>query len=78
MLKIDKSFVDDVVNSAEDMAIVGTILSLAEGLNLLVVAEGVENDAQLGFLRQEGCNLVQGYLTGRPVHSDAFKEKYMA
>lgn len=78
VLKIDKSFVDDVVNSAEDMAIVGTILSLAEGLNLLVVAEGVENDAQLGFLRQEGCNLVQGYLTGRPVHSDAFKEKYMA
>ncbi|QOJ22669.1 MAG: GGDEF domain-containing protein [Gammaproteobacteria bacterium] len=78
VLKIDKSFVDDVVNSAEDMAIVGTILSLAEGLNLLVVAEGVENDAQLGFLRQEGCNLVQGYLTGRPVHSEAFKEKYMA
>jgi diguanylate cyclase (GGDEF)-like protein len=78
VLKIDKSFVDDVVNSAEDMAIVGTILSLAEGLNLLVVAEGVENDAQLGFLRQEGCNLVQGYLTGRPVHSDVFKEKYMA
>lgn len=78
VLKIDKSFVDDVVNSPEDMAIVGTILSLAEGLNLLVVAEGVENDAQLGFLKQEGCNLVQGYLTGRPVHSEAFKEKYMA
>ena len=78
VLKIDKSFVDDVVNSAEDMAIVGTILSLAEGLNLLVVAEGVENAAQLGFLKQEGCNLVQGYLTGRPVHSEAFKEKYMA
>jgi len=78
VLKIDKSFVDDVVNSAEDMAIVGTILSLAEGLNLLVVAEGVENDAQLGFLKQEGCNLVQGYLTGRPVHSEVFKEKYMA
>lgn len=78
VLKIDKSFVDDVINSAEDMAIVGTILSLAEGLNLLVVAEGVENDAQLGFLKQEGCNLVQGYLTGRPVHSEDFKEKYLA
>lgn len=78
VLKIDKSFVDDVVNSAEDMAIVGTILSLAEGLNLLVVAEGVENDAQLGFLRQEGCNLVQGYLTGRPVNSEMFREQHMA
>lgn len=78
VLKIDKSFVDDVVSSTEDMAIVGTILSLAEGLNLLVVAEGVENDAQLGFLKQEGCNLVQGYLTGRPVHSEVFKEKYVA
>ncbi len=78
VLKIDKSFVDDVINSAEDMAIVGTILSLAEGLKLLVVAEGVENDAQLGFLRQEGCNLVQGYLTGRPVNSEMFREQYMA
>jgi len=78
VLKIDKSFVDDVINSAEDMAIVGTILSLAEGLKLLVVAEGVENDAQLGFLRQEGCNLVQGYLTGRPVNSDMFREQHMA
>lgn len=78
VLKIDKSFVDDVVNSAEDMAIVGAILRLAEGLNLLVVAEGVENDAQLGFLKQRGCNLIQGYLTGRPVNSIDFKEKHMA
>ncbi|SOD19235.1 putative bifunctional diguanylate cyclase/phosphodiesterase [Nitrosomonas ureae] len=78
VLKIDKSFVDDVINCAKDMAIIGTILSLAEGLNLMVVAEGVENDAQLGFLKQEGCNLVQGYLTGRPVHSEDFKDKYLA
>jgi len=78
VLKIDKSFVDDVINCAEDMAIIGTILSLAEGLNLMVVAEGVESDAQLGFLKQEGCNLVQGYLTGRPVHSEDFKDKYLA
>lgn len=78
VLKIDKSFVDDLVNSVEDMAIVGTILSLAEGLNLQVVAEGVENDAQLGFLRQEGCNLVQGYLTGRPVNSELFRTNHIA
>lgn len=76
VLKIDKSFVDDVVDSAEDVAIVSAIISLAEGLNLLVVAEGVETDAQLGFLKQKGCNLIQGYLTGRPVNSEDFKEKH--
>lgn len=78
VLKIDKTFVDDVVNSLEDMAIIGAILSLAEGLNLQVVAEGVENDEQLGFLKQEGCDLIQGYLTGRPINAEAFKEKHIA
>lgn len=78
VLKIDKTFVDDVVNSLEDMAIIGAILSLADGLNLQVVAEGVENDAQLGFLREEGCDLIQGYLTGRPINAEAFKEQHIA
>lgn len=77
VLKIDKTFVDDVVNSLEDMAIIGAILSLADGLNLQVVAEGVENDAQLGFLREEGCDLIQGYLTGRPINAESFKEQHI-
>lgn len=77
VLKIDKSFVDDVPKSAEDVAIIAAILSLAEGLDLVVVAEGVEYPAQLEFLKKKGCDLIQGYLTGRPVSSEVFHEKYI-
>lgn len=78
VLKIDKSFVDDVATNTEDMAIVAAIMSLAEGLGLVVVAEGVEFPAQLDFLKKKGCDLIQGYLTGRPVSSEVFQEKYVA
>lgn len=77
VLKIDKSFVDDVPGSAEDVAIIAAILSLAEGLGLVVVAEGVEEPAQLDFLKEKGCDLIQGYLTGRPVNAEVFQENYM-
>ena len=77
VLKIDKSFIDDVVKCAEDMAIVSAVLSLAGGLDLVVVAEGVEHAEQLEFLKSKGCNLVQGYLTGRPMNVDAFHEKFI-
>lgn len=78
VLKIDKSFVDDVPQSSEDVAIIAAILSLAEGLDLVVVAEGVEHQAQLEFLQKKGCDLIQGYLTGRPVSSEIFHSKYIA
>jgi EAL domain-containing protein (putative c-di-GMP-specific phosphodiesterase class I) len=74
-LKIDKSFVDDVPKCAEDVAIVSAVLSLAAGLGLTVVAEGVEIQEQLDFLKSKGCDLVQGYLTGRPMNVTAFQEK---
>jgi diguanylate cyclase (GGDEF)-like protein len=77
VLKIDKSFVDNVANNSEDAAIVTAILGLAKGLGLDVVAEGVENDSQLNFLKEKGCDLIQGYLTGRPVSSENFQEKYI-
>lgn len=77
VLKIDKSFIDDVVKCTEDMAIVSAVLSLANGLSLVVVAEGVEHEEQLEFLKSKGCNLVQGYLTGRPMSVDAFREKFI-
>ena len=77
VLKIDKSFIDDVVKCAEDMAIVSAVLSLAGGLGLVVVAEGVEHDEQLEFIKSKGCNLVQGYLTGKPMNVDAFHEKFI-
>lgn len=75
VLKIDKSFVDDIPKCAEDVAIVSAILSLAAGLGLTVVAEGVEVQEQLEFLKAKGCHLVQGYLTGRPMNITLFQEK---
>ena len=65
-LKIDRSFVCDLPGSSRDEAIVRSILALAHGLDLEVVAEGVETEEQLEFLRALECDLVQGYFTGRP------------
>ncbi len=65
-LKIDRTFVQDAPTDPNDAALVDAILAMAGHLNLQVVAEGVETEAQARFLRQRGCTLFQGYLTGRP------------
>jgi diguanylate cyclase (GGDEF)-like protein/PAS domain S-box-containing protein len=65
-IKIDRVFVGDLENNHHAMAIVRAIVTLGHSLNIPVLAEGVENDSQLSFLAQEGCDEVQGYLTGRP------------
>lgn len=70
-LKIDRSFVTNLETSAEDVAIVRTIIRLARTLNLKVVAEGVETHGQLEKLRSLGCTHVQGYLLGKPVRASA-------
>ena len=66
-MKIDKSFVDDVLTDSNNASIVRTILSLAATLDLSVVAEGVETRAQRDFLADCGCRGFQGYLFSRPV-----------
>jgi PAS domain S-box-containing protein len=71
-LKIDRSFVKDLPRDAEDAAIAKAIIAMAQSLKLSVVAEGVETDQQLAFLRQHGCDLVQGFLFSRPVPGEEF------
>ncbi|WP_083685490.1 EAL domain-containing protein [Massilia putida] len=70
-IKIDRAFVRDLESSSEDQAIVAAIMALAGSLGMAVVAEGVENDAQLALLRRHGCQYAQGYLFARPADADA-------
>jgi diguanylate cyclase (GGDEF)-like protein/PAS domain S-box-containing protein len=71
-LKIDRSFVRDLVTDPDDEAIVTAIIALAHSLKLKVVAEGVESEAQLAMLKARRCDEYQGYLTSRPVDGDEF------
>ncbi|WP_297529474.1 sensor domain-containing protein [Thiohalobacter sp.] len=66
-LKIDRSFVRDIVSDPNDAAIVDTIIAMARHLDLGVIAEGVESDPQREFLRDKGCECFQGYYYSRPV-----------
>ncbi|WP_050467587.1 bifunctional diguanylate cyclase/phosphodiesterase [Herbaspirillum chlorophenolicum] len=73
-LKIDQSFVRDVLIDPNDASIAKTIVNLAQSLGLGVIAEGVETDAQRSFLADAGCHAYQGYFFCRPVAVDAFEK----
>jgi len=66
-LKIDQSFVRDILTDDDDAAIIAAVVAMARRLGVQVVAEGVENAGQLAFLREQGCHTVQGFYIGRPV-----------
>ncbi|HRZ05933.1 MAG TPA: EAL domain-containing protein, partial [Candidatus Competibacteraceae bacterium] len=72
VLKIDKSFVDDLPQQRDAMEIAATIIAMGHTLGLDVLAEGVETSEQLTFLQLKGCDQYQGYLTSPPVPAEAF------
>jgi EAL domain-containing protein (putative c-di-GMP-specific phosphodiesterase class I) len=73
-LKIDQSFVRDLLTNENNVKITRAIIAMAHSLNLSVLAEGVETEGQLARLREEGCDEVQGYLFSRPVCAEDFEK----
>ena len=77
-LKIDQSFIRDIATNPDDATIVDTIIQMGRNLNMDVVAEGVEEEAQLVFLQEHGCTYAQGLLFGDPMSSDNYLELLLA
>ena len=74
LLKLDQTFVREVMTDARDAAIVGAVIVMAHRLGLKVIAEGVETQEQLEYLRREGCDFIQGYLYSPPLPAAEFEE----
>lgn len=72
-LKIDRCFIQDLKCNTNDAAITNAIIAMGKSLNLDVIAEGVETEEQLNFLKNAQCNLIQGYFFGRPMTAEDFK-----
>jgi diguanylate cyclase (GGDEF)-like protein len=74
-LKIDKSFIKDVISSSEDSAaIVTALIAMSQRLNIVTLAEGVETIEQLEFLREQGCDQIQGFVFSKPVPPEQFEQ----
>ncbi|RZI41616.1 EAL domain-containing protein [Herbaspirillum sp. HC18] len=76
-LKIDRSFVQDVVTDPDDAAITCAIISMAKSLKQQVIAEGVETAEQFEFLRRQGCDVIQGYYFSGPLTADDFENRIL-
>src|SRR3546814_18258287 len=74
-IKIDKEFIDDLSRDPDDAAITSTVITMAHSLGLNVVAEGVETQAQLQFLRAPGCGEIQGFWLSRPLDAHGKDER---
>jgi diguanylate cyclase (GGDEF)-like protein len=77
-VKVDRSFVQRMNDESDDAAIVQSIVQLGRTLDLSIVAEGVENAAILGMLREMGCDVAQGYFIARPMRAEAFPQWFAA
>jgi EAL domain-containing protein (putative c-di-GMP-specific phosphodiesterase class I) len=75
-LKIDKSFVDDVLTDSDGAEIANAIIRLSHALNMRVVAEGVESVEQVAFLKKQGCDEIQGYVVAKPLPPDKVSELF--
>jgi EAL domain-containing protein (putative c-di-GMP-specific phosphodiesterase class I) len=76
-LKIDRSFVSAMTNSDDQAAIIDSVLALGQSLNMTVIAEGIETTEQRDMLEAKGCAQGQGYLLGRPVSSQQFRDTFL-
>jgi len=76
VIKIDRSFVSSVTTSHEDRAIVRTMIDLGKSMSIEVVAEGIENEAQLSFVKNSGCDVGQGYLFGKAMSAAGIEARY--
>ncbi len=70
VLKIDRSFINDIIEDADDRELIHAVVAMAHGLKLKVVAEGIETEEQLAYLKKLGCDYGQGYLFSKPVSAD--------
>ncbi len=77
VLKMDRTFIQNIENDEKDVHLVALILGIAKNLNIPVIAEGVETEQQLKLLKDLGCVLAQGYFFSRPLHPTEFEEKYL-
>jgi diguanylate cyclase (GGDEF)-like protein len=73
-LKIDKAFIDSIINTKAEKQIVGSIISLVHKMDISVVAEGVENEEQLDYLKNQQCDFIQGYLWGKPLSDEQLNQ----
>lgn len=78
VLKIDRSFVSKIESSKQDETIIQTIIAMAKSLQMDLIAEGIESEAQLDYLIKSGCHDGQGFLLGRPIPADEFAQTWLA
>ncbi len=76
-LKIDRSFIREITTNAGDAAITTAIINMAKVLNLTVIAEGVEDESQLAFLRAHKCDEIQGYYISKPAAATEIADRFL-